>query len=387
MGSAILATRLAGLAAAFVVLTGCGAHINGESGPPDATAAGPGDGSATPDTTPYVEADGSNVTLPTSCSPSSPPPVAPGGYFVNGDTICAADGTPHLFHGVVQPSLEWTSVGDHFSADDFRLMADTWKANVVELYLNQDFWLSGSPRYDAMYSTRIAQAVHDAEQAGMDVILTLLWSDAGNLDGGTQNNGQHEMPDANSIAFWRDVATAYQDDGRVLFELYGEPHDVSVSVWRDGGPTSTGWTAVGMQQVYDTVRGAGANNIVIVNGLSYGYDLSFVPGSRLQGYNIAYGTAPYWASPDKQPSSWDSAWGLVTKSDPVFVTEFGDNGTNCSGDFDAALIEYADRSKASWIAFAWYVAGACSFPSLLKDWNGSPTSQGAVVQAALLRYH
>ena len=73
--------------------------------------------------------------------------LAPGGYYVNGNTVCTADGSPHLFHGVDRPSLEWTSTGEGLSPTDFTLMA-TWKANVVRIALNQDFWLAGSPFYD-----------------------------------------------------------------------------------------------------------------------------------------------------------------------------------------------------------------------------------------------
>ena len=69
--------------------------------------------------------------------------LAPGGYYVHGNTICTADGRSHLFHGVDRPSLEWRSDGENLSAADFA--ADgCWKANVVRVALNQDFWLVGS---------------------------------------------------------------------------------------------------------------------------------------------------------------------------------------------------------------------------------------------------
>ena len=116
----------------------------------------------------------------TGCLATAPAHVAPGGYYVNGNTICTADGQPHLFHGVDRPSLEWSPDGDHLSAADFQLMS-TWKANVVRVALNQDFWLSGSPYYDADYAARVDSAIGWAEDAGMDVILDLHWSDAGTL--------------------------------------------------------------------------------------------------------------------------------------------------------------------------------------------------------------
>ena len=43
----------------------------------------------------------------TGCAPTPTAPVAPGGYYVNGNTVCTADGRAHTFHGVDRPSLEW----------------------------------------------------------------------------------------------------------------------------------------------------------------------------------------------------------------------------------------------------------------------------------------
>ena len=83
----------------------------------------------------------------TGCAAAPTVPVAPGGYYVNGNTVCTADGRPHLFHGVARPSLEWSSSGEGLLAADFQRMA-TWKANVVRVPLNQDFWLAASPLHD-----------------------------------------------------------------------------------------------------------------------------------------------------------------------------------------------------------------------------------------------
>jgi len=219
----------------------------------------------------------SAAVTPTGCTTTAAKHIAPGGYYVNGNTVCTASGQPHLFHGVDRPSMEWTPFGEKISAADFQLMA-TWKPNVVRIALNQDFWLSSSPIFNSGYKTLIDNAVTWAEQAGMDVILDLHWSDAGQL-GSCSSGCQQLMADTNSITFWSELAAVYKNDGRVLFELYNEPHDVSWSVWKSGGATGAGWTAAGMQQLYDAVRGAGADNLVIAGGLSYAYDLSSVPQS------------------------------------------------------------------------------------------------------------
>jgi endoglucanase len=323
-------------------------------------------------------------TTPTGCLPTPSPHLAPGGYYTNGNTVCTAANQPHLFHGVDRPSLEWSSLGENMVADDFTLMA-SWKANVVRIALNQDFWLSASQFYDASYAPLIDMEIGWAEAAGMDVILDLHWSDAGQVGSCAPNMGcQQLMADANSITFWTDVATRYKGDGRVLFELYNEPHDVSWPVWQSGGATSEGWNAAGMQQLYDAVRATGAENVVIAGGLYYAYDLSDVAQYRVKGYNIMYATHPYGGDGERAPANWDHYFGDLTKTDPVIATEFGD-GTNCDGSYSDRLIQYADLHNMSWTAWAWF-PGGCSFPSLINDWNATPSMVGTIVKSALASY-
>jgi endoglucanase len=329
------------------------------------------------------DTDAAHPVQLTGCAAAPTQPVAPGGYYVNGNTICTADGRPHLLHGVDRPSLEWTTGGLNLSLADFRLMA-SWNANVVRIPLNQDYWLASSPLFDPNYAGLVDTAVAWAETEGMDVIVDLHWSDRGVL-GSCLNSCQQQMPDANSVTFWSEVAARYRNDGRVIFELYNEPHDVSWSVWKSGGTVSDGFQAVGMQQLYDTVRSTGAENLVIIGGLNWGYDLSGVPANRIDGHNISYVTHPYNA-PGRRTYDWDQSWGFLTETDPVVITEFGENDPTCVATaYSAALIKYADAHAASWTAWGWY-PDACPFQSLIDDWTATPSPLGSVVKAALLGY-
>lgn len=324
------------------------------------------------------------------------PPVAPGGYYTNGSTVCTAAGQPHLFHGVARPSLEWDPMGESndqegIPASDFQAMA-SWRANVVRIAMNQDFWLSGAALHDPAYPATIDRAVQDAEAAGLDVILDLHWSDQGNLgvvqSGKAQDkptsSDQQPMADLNSKQFWSEVATKYKDDGRVLFELYNEPHSVSWEIWLKGG-TFSSYRVVGMQELYDTVRSTGANNVVIAGGLSYAFDLSGVEANPVQGYNVMYATHPYF--PQNPMTAWQSRFGYLADRDiaPVIATEFGDGTTKCTASWNTELLKFADARRISWTAWAWW-SGTCSFPALLADWNYTPTEQGQVIKSALLAY-
>jgi hypothetical protein len=329
-----------------------------------------------------VPAAGEPVVV-SGCPATPSARVTPGGYYVNGNTVCTQDGRPHLLHGVDRPSLEWNANGEHLVPEDFQLMA-SWKANVVRVALNQDYWLADSPLYAANYASTVDLAVAYAEAAGLDVILDLHWSDRGEV-GSCPSSCQQLMADANSVRFWSELATRYGQDGRVAFELYNEPHDVSWEVWLRGGDTGQGWRAVGMQDLYDAVRATGANNLVIAGGLDWAYDLTGVPSHLIDGYNVLYATHPYNNASQRMPPSWESYWGFLAQTQAVIVTEFGDLDAQCTGEFNQQLIDFADSHHVSWTAWAWYPSG-CKFPSIIADWQGTPSVQGEPVKAALLRY-
>jgi endoglucanase len=353
-----------------VLASGCG-PVGANGG----TATGPVDGSSGADS----GGDGGESPVDGGGGASTDQ-SAPNGYHVVGNTILDSAGKSHLFHGVDRPSLEWSSSGDHLSQGDYALMA-SWKANVVRIALNQDFWLQGSPVYSATYASTVDQQIKWAEAAGLDVILDLHWSDKGTF---STMAAQQRMADDNSLTFWQSVASKYQTDGRVLFELYNEPHDVTWPVWLNGGPSGDGFMVVGMQQLYDAVRGTGAENLVVIGGLQFAYDLSGVPQNAVTGHNIVYATHPYNQPPNKQPAQWDAGFGFLSATYPVMATEFGDV-KSCDTSYYSALVMYADAHKMSWTGWAWYPSG-CQFPSLVTDWNGTPSAAGQVEKAALAAY-
>ena len=291
------------------------------------------------------------------------------GYVVSGNAIYdKSSGQAHLFRGVASPSMDWQTTCDHCTLDQFQRMRQDWKANVVRLSVNQNFWLSGSAQYSAGYAPEIARVVAVVEQAGMDVILD------------NHRSGSPYMADADSVVFWREVASVYRDDPHMLFELFNEPNQISWDVWLNGGNAPSGPTVHGMQELYSTVRSTGANNLVVIGGLNWAYDLSGVPTHRVVGNNIVYNTHPY-NYPGKQPSDWDSGFGALTETDPVIATEFGNY--DCTTGYYQSFVNYAQTHQVSWTAWAWF-PGGCGFPGIVSDWDGTPNAPGQVVKNALL---
>jgi endoglucanase len=300
-------------------------------------------------------------------------PRAPNGYVVDGDQIVDAAGKAVRLRGVDLPNLIWDPLSADFS-ESHAILMKSWGASVVRVGLNQGLWLDGNAVCTAAgYQARVGEIVAWARNAGLDVILDLHWATA---DRAVEPQFM-AMPDADSVRFWQAVATRYASDGHVFFELYNEPHDVDWVTWRNGGTVSDvydpdtsdtdyarsvpiTYQAVGMQALYDAVRGVGAH-------------LSGIPKYGLDGYNIAYATHLY-AFVGKTSEYWEQAFGFLRGQVPVVISEFGplsDGQPSCQPEYVDQVIDYADANAMHWTAWAWFASGTpddtaswCGFPAL-----------------------
>lgn len=270
-------------------------------------------------------------------------PMAPGGYCVKGNQILDETGTPRIFRGVNRPSLEFDFYGKKFCKADFEKMR-SWRVDVVRIPLSQAYW-----HLNDDYKTRVEEVVAMAREADLDVILDLHWSTKDN----TGAPGMQDLPDTYSVKFWRELAPLFKDDGRVIYELYNEPRRVSWKHWRKGGRHPEGWTMVGMQQLYDTVRETGAHNLVIIGGIVWAYDLSGIKRHPIDGYNIAYTTHLY-PYVGKMPQDWDAAWRSLVDIYPIIITEFGPEGDVKDLQYVKEVVDTAERLNIGWIAWAWF---------------------------------
>jgi endoglucanase len=308
-------------------------------------------------------------------------------------TLDANDRTVWLY-GVNIASLEWRTDGDHVPETVHRAITD-WKVNLIRLPLAQDGWfgkMKGQTDGGAAYRTIVDSLVEKCAAAHVYIDLDLHWSDCGKWVDAGGKLGQHNLPDQNSVIFWHDVATRFKNHPSVIFGLYNEPHDVTWEVWLNGGTatdlpprwnpdqTKTTYEAVGMQKLYDTVRAAGAQNIVTISGLDWGYDLSGVlQGYAIKGTNYWYETHPY---PNKK--NWDKCFGEVSGKYPVYVGEWGFGGSgfgNTNGlDYARNLMAYAERHHLHWTAWDLHPSAG---PTLIKNWKYEPTVFGQFVKAQL----
>ena len=137
--------------------------------------------------------------------------------------------------GVNVAGMEWSSDGEGHILETVRTAIRDWHVNHVRLPVAQDRWFGRAPEQKdegKSYRALVKQAVEPVPTQGCYIVLDLHWSDAGEWG---KQIGQHLMPDQNSVAFWKDVATAYKNHPAVIFDLYNEPHDVSWDIWQHGG--------------------------------------------------------------------------------------------------------------------------------------------------------
>ncbi|MBA3822778.1 MAG: cellulase family glycosylhydrolase [Ktedonobacterales bacterium] len=337
------------------------------------------------------------LTQATSLVPTATPQGLLPGLQVQGTQFVDATGKTVRLIGATRQSLEYLCRGDgHLNPADFAAMR-SWGMNVVRLPLSSEFWANaGGDCPD--YRTTVTQTIYNAESAGLYVIADLQWNAPFDTAYDRTHGGvQCPLPDnGKDLAFWHDLATIYAHDGAVLFDLFGEPHDISWTSWQHGTTITAGcyivnpsgepqeqvsYTGVGMRDLMAQVRTIAPNNIIILSGLNWGYDLGGISSTANES-NVVYGTHPFDHS-DKQPADWSRAFGNVAQGHAVIATEFG--SYDCKTEYIRQAIAYFNAHNMSWLAWAWD-AGDCHGPSLLADWSGTPSQPyGAFVQAAMLK--
>jgi hypothetical protein len=327
---------------------------------------------------------------------------------VAGNQLADPANNPVVLRGVNIISLEWRPDGDNVM-QAVNIALKDWHANLLRLPVNQDFWFGHDESWGggesgdggAGYRDLVDQVIASARASNAYVMLDLHWSDMGVWGA---NNGQHFLPDDHSTLFWQDAAPRYANDPAVLFDPYNEPHFASdqpsnsdFAKWQNGGTvTETGefagtYHSPGMQGLVNTIRAAGANNVLAPEGLNWGSNLSGV----LNGHalsdpagNLMYQTHLY---PNKlEDPEVAASVEAVAASYPIYVGEWGSGGVvgNWDGNADASnqqMISYLDNHpNFSWTAWALTPDLGGEY-NLLTEWNADSTTSdyGTYVKASL----
>jgi len=263
----------------------------------------------------------------------------------------------------------------------------TWKITAVRVSLNEDCWLGINgvkPEYGgANYQAAIVSYVNLLNSNGLEVILDLHRAAPGTqkaMDELVMADRDH------SPAFWASVASTFKDNHSVAFDLYNEPfpdHNRDTrAAWvctlSGGLCRGVAYTAAGGQEMLTAVRNAGATNIVLVGGPQYAGMVDrwttykpIDPANQLAASIHIYG--PDWAPCDLQ-SCWDTYIAPLAQKFPVVMGEIGDK--DCTHIFIDPLMTWADAHGVSYLAWDWFIGSCADEPSLITNYDGTPTAYG-----------
>lgn len=286
----------------------------------------------------------------------------------HGNQIVTLDGTPVRLRGLMPPDPARLDTRGKFNREFYARIQETG-ANVIRISVHPDYWLG-----DADYLWRhIDPIVGWAGQMNMYAIID--WHYIGNI----QTGQGAEMPDIEeepselTMEFWRQISAYFRTTPHVIFEIWNEPA---------GGINADTWQKYAVR-IIRTIRDQGARQLVVVGGVDYSRDLSWVLEDPVPDNNVAYTTHIY---PAHTSPMWDHWFGEVSEVVPVLVTEWGFMDENRKGapfylagsaeSFGEPLLEYLDDHGIGWVA-CWY-DDEWDPPMFNQGWK-PPTKYGAFV--------
>ena len=323
-------------------------------------------------------------------TPATSPPTGPLSIAVSGNHLADGGGQTVTLHGVSISGTEWQCLygeafyGPHNEASIEAMVA--WHINAVRIPLNEDCWLgiNGAPTDINTYHEEIRDYVEQLHAHGLYAILDLHWSAPGETLShmGPGFAGFFEMADeSHTPTFWASVASYFKNDHAVLFELFNDPNNISWSCWLNGCMAPRGYQTAGMRQLVDAVRETGATQPVLVGGLENTLGQAWLenrptdPAGQLVASVHVYN--------QKYIPNFESSIGVVAAQVPVVATEIGE--MDCADDDLDTFLPWADSHGVSYLAWAWFVGSCASYPSLISNYDGEPTSFGIGYREHLLR--
>ena len=262
-----------------------------------------------------------------------------------------------------------------------------WHFNSVRITLNEDCWLEVnglSPTLSgAAYQSFIENAVSLFNANGMAVILDLIGALPGTQIpryGYPSGHPTGPLPDSDhSPDFWTSVATTFKSNPGVIFDAYGEPQITSWSCWLNGctvtSPAGGTYTGVGMQELVNKIRKAGATQPIMLGGAYWSTNLSdwltYEPTDPLNSLIADFHN--YGGDNCSNVTCWNSTIAPLSAQVPLITGEFGE--FDCTANFINSYMPWADAHNLSYLAWTWDT-DVCTGPALITSYDGTPTVFG-----------
>lgn len=322
--------------------------------------------------------------------PALPVLAEPSHVSVQGNHFVTADRRTIVFRGLdasdpdkLERNNQWNR---HYFAE-----AKSWGANIVRIPVHPAAWRIRGPEN---YLKLLDQGVAWAQAEGLYVIID--WHSIGNLHDEKFFPGASELYPSSlyhttreeTFAFWKTMARHFHDNNTVaFFELFNEP-TVNPEL-KLGTCTWPEWKGL-MENLIQTIRANGGTAVPLVAGFNFAYDLTPVATDPIKADGIGYVSHPY---PMKARPPWDEHWtrdwGFVAKKYPVFLTEIGFLEPDAPGGYNPivgderygkAITSYCAGHGISYTVWCFDPHWS---PTLIKDWNFTPTRAGAFFKQAL----
>lgn len=249
---------------------------------------------------------------------------------------------PVVLQGLMVPESRRLDHEDKFNKEYFEEVFDCG-GNVIRIPIHPEEW-----DQDEYYLWRYLDPIVEwAVESKKYVILDLHF--IGNIESGMGD----EMPNIKTepmvfaIEFWKLVAGYFKDVPNVIFEICNEPAHIDNKSWRQSA-----------QLLVDTIRDTGAEQIIIVSGTDFSYDLSCWVKDPMKESNIIY-AAHIFPNRKQGLQTLDN----ISDSLPVIVTEWGyisdkeparqDYLVGGRDNYGMPMLQLMERKGMSWVA-CWY---------------------------------
>lgn len=271
----------------------------------------------------------------------------------------------------------------YWGASEMDAIRNVFGGRIIRFAVSQPGLDPQSPIYSPAYRDELLKVFKQARDAGFVVIPS--------MDAQAENGipGLPCMPDDSTVRAWKTLAPSLLKDEGVMLEIFDEPCRAN---WTEGRKD---W-ARRMQAVIDSLRGMGATNILLVDGLGYGQwtnDLFPLLHDTLQS-RMALAVHPYFDGLSKEPATppldyFQARFGKDAGRYPIIATEWNATESNgCVDDRTPAialeLVRYLQRLHVGLIGWAidsehgkLVKDHVHNVPTDYENWHGCPhTAKG-----------
>ena len=314
-------------------------------------------------------------------STSSATPV--GAVTVSGNQFLR-DGQPWVPKGVVsvafnaapaiRQGLFLTAYND-LSPTELAAMK-AWGADTVRVMVGQPALDPQASLYSSTFIGDVQKGVTEARAAGLNVIVTVQ------DESGTGETSPMTLPNAGTGRVWQQLAPMFAGDPGIMFEIMNEPQPL---------PSAANWQAwaTAMNAMVAIIRGSGAKNVLLADGLGFAEYLSGAPTLADPLNQVAYADHPYpHSSTDQTTIGWDAKFGdfAASTNAPVIITEWSDenepNGVfaYCDGNTPQAALNfltYLQSRHIGLIGLGYDLPNQPAVPRdgrIMLDFNGTPST-------------